>query len=401
MNIIIVGGGLAGTLAAKTLRELDRDVEIDVFGDERYPYYPRPNLIEYLAGRLPFEKLFAFPEGWADRQRIRLHLGEKVTGIRRVETKDRNGVGLRPVLRRSPPRDRRPGGLASHRRHRPERRFRAEDARRRAKPHRASRRSQAGRDPRGGPARPRDRPGHPEPGGRGSTSSSSSTGSCPASSIPRPPPFSRASSNGPASPSGSGPSPKRSSVTEGCAASGSNRARPRRMPSSSPPAVKPASELAKEAGLVLGRGIVVDDRMRTSAPGVFAAGDAAEHRGRIYGIIPAAFEQARVAAYNMLGQDKPYGGTIPSNTLKVAGTVPDVRGRDRRRGAGLRVARPLRSRSGAVQEDRPPGRPSRRGHLDGHEDRGLGDQPARRPQQGRREPEERPARGHFDFAEIL
>jgi nitrite reductase (NADH) large subunit len=65
--------------------------------------------------------------------------------------------------------------------------------------------------------------------------------------------------------------------------------------------------------------LVVDDRLSTSVPGIFAAGDVAEHRGRIYGIIPAAFEQARIAAYNMLGQDKPYEGTMPSNTLKVAG----------------------------------------------------------------------------------
>ncbi|MGZ5554921.1 MAG: FAD-dependent oxidoreductase, partial [Candidatus Aminicenantales bacterium] len=76
---------------------------------------------------------------------------------------------------------------------------------------------------------------------------------------------------------------------------------------------------AKDAGLEVGRGIVVDDLLRTSVPTVFAAGDVAEHRGRIHGIIPAAFEQARAAAYGMLGQDKPYGGTVPFNTLKVAG----------------------------------------------------------------------------------
>jgi nitrite reductase (NADH) large subunit len=41
--------------------------------------------------------------------------------------------------------------------------------------------------------------------------------------------------------------------------------------------------------------------------------------GRVYGIIPASFEQARAAAHNMLGMDMPYAGTVPSNTLKVAG----------------------------------------------------------------------------------
>jgi nitrite reductase (NADH) large subunit len=83
--------------------------------------------------------------------------------------------------------------------------------------------------------------------------------------------------------------------------------------------IKPETGLAAAAGLTAARGIVVDDRLRTSAPGIFAAGDVAEHQGRIYGIIPAAFEQARAAAANMLGQDRPYAGTVPFNTLKVAG----------------------------------------------------------------------------------
>ena len=82
MNIVIVGGGLAGTLAAKALRELDPEVGIEIFGEERQPYYPRPNLIEFLAGRLPLEKVFAFPEGWAAKQRIGLRLGETVVRVR-------------------------------------------------------------------------------------------------------------------------------------------------------------------------------------------------------------------------------------------------------------------------------------------------------------------------------
>jgi nitrite reductase (NADH) large subunit len=83
--------------------------------------------------------------------------------------------------------------------------------------------------------------------------------------------------------------------------------------------VKPELALAKDAGLTVERGIVVDDRLRTSRPEIFAAGDVAEHQGRVYGIIPASFEQARAAAGNMLGLDMPYSGTVPSNTLRVAG----------------------------------------------------------------------------------
>jgi len=75
VNVVIVGNGLAGTLAAKTVRELDEGVEIEILGEERHPYYPRPNLIEYLAGRLTPDKLFAFPDGWSERQRIAVRLG--------------------------------------------------------------------------------------------------------------------------------------------------------------------------------------------------------------------------------------------------------------------------------------------------------------------------------------
>jgi nitrite reductase (NADH) large subunit len=77
--------------------------------------------------------------------------------------------------------------------------------------------------------------------------------------------------------------------------------------------------LAQKAGLEVNRGVVVDERLRTSAEDIYAAGDVAEFQGQVYGIIPAAIEQARVAARNMLGEEANYHGTIPSNTLQVMG----------------------------------------------------------------------------------
>jgi nitrite reductase (NADH) large subunit len=78
--------------------------------------------------------------------------------------------------------------------------------------------------------------------------------------------------------------------------------------------------LAQEAGLEVHRGIVVDSHLQASAEDVFAAGDAAEFDGLVYGIIPPAIEQARVAAANMVAPGSTtYTGTLPTTTLKVAG----------------------------------------------------------------------------------
>jgi nitrite reductase (NADH) large subunit len=78
------------------------------------------------------------------------------------------------------------------------------------------------------------------------------------------------------------------------------------------------TELALEAGIKVNRGVVVDGQLRSSANDIYAVGDVAEFEGRVYGIIPAALEQAIIAAANMLGEeDNVYAGTVPSNTLKV------------------------------------------------------------------------------------
>lgn len=83
--------------------------------------------------------------------------------------------------------------------------------------------------------------------------------------------------------------------------------------------VRPNLELALASGLACGKGITVNDRLETSANGIFAAGDVAEHRGMVSGIWPAAMEQGKVAGANMAGGQDIYQGTTMSNTLKVAG----------------------------------------------------------------------------------
>ncbi len=92
--------------------------------------------------------------------------------------------------------------------------------------------------------------------------------------------------------------------------------------------------VARSAGLEVGRGILVDDWMAAApASGVYAAGDAAEWQGNMYGIIPAARQQAQVAAANMVEHgSKRYQGTTPQQTLKVAGVDFTVLGDAQPRG---------------------------------------------------------------------
>jgi nitrite reductase (NADH) large subunit len=83
--------------------------------------------------------------------------------------------------------------------------------------------------------------------------------------------------------------------------------------------IKPNAELARQAGIAVNRGVVVDDRMETSVPGVFAAGDVAEHDGRTWGLWPIGAKQGEVAALNALGGDATLTSEVPATILKGAG----------------------------------------------------------------------------------
>ncbi len=80
--------------------------------------------------------------------------------------------------------------------------------------------------------------------------------------------------------------------------------------------IKPNLSLAAEAGIAVNRGVVVDDRMQTSAPGVYAAGDLAEHDGLVLGLWPIAAKQGETAAVNALGGDSRLTAEIPACILK-------------------------------------------------------------------------------------
>jgi nitrite reductase (NADH) large subunit len=83
--------------------------------------------------------------------------------------------------------------------------------------------------------------------------------------------------------------------------------------------IRPNVALAKDAGIAVGRGIMVDDHLRTAAPEIFALGECAEHRGICYGLVEPAYEQARVLAQHLAGKTAAYGGSVVATNLKVSG----------------------------------------------------------------------------------
>jgi nitrite reductase (NADH) large subunit len=85
--------------------------------------------------------------------------------------------------------------------------------------------------------------------------------------------------------------------------------------------IRPNVALAKEAGISVNRGVVVDDHLEASAPDVFALGECAEHRGICYGLVEPAYEQARVLARHLAGRDAAYQGSVVATNLKVSGVA--------------------------------------------------------------------------------
>ena len=319
MRIIVVGNGLAGTIFSKTVHDIDPGVDIQIYSDENYRYYPRPNLIKFLAGNLPYERLFAFPEEWYSSQNIDLSLGESIkkispsssevelTGGRREKydalllangahsfSPPFNGIEKKGVFTLRTLDDalnildyveaRRKvavvgGGLLG-----------LEIAR--------------ALTVRGLGVEvveffPRLLPRQLDPQGAEilklqiekmgirvflgkATEEILGEGEVKGLRF-----------------KGDGTLEAEAAVI----AAG----------------VRPNIQLAADAGLNVDRGIVVDEYLQTSHDGIFAAGDGVQYIGQVPGIISAAFEQSRTAASNVMGIKQSYLGTIPANTLKVAG----------------------------------------------------------------------------------
>ena len=91
--------------------------------------------------------------------------------------------------------------------------------------------------------------------------------------------------------------------------------------------VAPNVDFLAGAGIESDAGILVDHRLRTSADGVYAAGDVAQGpdfstgRREVHAIQPTAVEHGRIAALNMAGIDTPFRGSLSMNVLNTLGLV--------------------------------------------------------------------------------
>jgi nitrite reductase (NADH) large subunit len=85
--------------------------------------------------------------------------------------------------------------------------------------------------------------------------------------------------------------------------------------------IRPNADLARQAGLEVNRGVVVDDAMRSSDPAIHAIGECAEHEGRVIGLVKPALEQAEVAAAAIAGEGRTWAPAPDAAALKVSGTA--------------------------------------------------------------------------------
>ena len=84
--------------------------------------------------------------------------------------------------------------------------------------------------------------------------------------------------------------------------------------------IRPSAQLAKDAGLTVNRGIVVDKTMRTSDPDIFALGECAEADGQVYGLVAPLYDMAGVVAAQLAGDaTASFKAAATATKLKVTG----------------------------------------------------------------------------------
>jgi len=322
VRVIVIGNNVAGTTVAKAIRDSDKAANIDIYSEEATPYYPRPKLIDYLEGKVQEKDLPFYPLDWYQTQRLGIHLDHRAERIDRTEKRiqvqgkwqrydklilatgssafvppflglpKENVFTLRTIqdavkIRELAPRSKRVivigGGLLGLETGRglcsafPELHITiiesGEHLLMRQLDHEGADILQGWIE---------------KTGARVLVKAETER-----------------------------------ILGEGAKAEGVSLKDGRRVDGDMivvSAGTRPNTMLAKEAGLKVNRGIIVDPTLRTSDPDIFALGDVAEFNGQVWAMIPPALDEARIAAKKILDLPCPdYAGTVPSNTLKVAG----------------------------------------------------------------------------------
>lgn len=83
--------------------------------------------------------------------------------------------------------------------------------------------------------------------------------------------------------------------------------------------IRPETRLATDAALDVARGVNVTDQMVTSDPDILAVGECVEHDSQLFGLVAPLYDQARVVAATLLGQDAAFAPVQTATKLKVTG----------------------------------------------------------------------------------
>lgn len=105
--------------------------------------------------------------------------------------------------------------------------------------------------------------------------------------------------------------------------------------------VNPNTQLVKNSGIGINKGILVNERMRTNMENIYAAGDVTEGRNRVTGKVEPvpnwinACEQGRIAGLNMVGVEETFRGSVTENVTHLFGLaiaaigMTKIKGEDR------------------------------------------------------------------------
>jgi len=91
--------------------------------------------------------------------------------------------------------------------------------------------------------------------------------------------------------------------------------------------VHPNIAFLEGTGVEIDEGVIVDERMQTTVPCIYAAGDVAQGRDFstgewvVHALQPTATEHGRIAALNMAGRNVPYQGSLGMNVLDTIGLI--------------------------------------------------------------------------------